>query len=257
MKTFSIQLATPFVLLFLLVIFAINVPNVPPPNSPQESNHLVKQQPSETMKPEINNVPSTGKIIRTIIDSIIKKPEYRKTDIDYSVKVGEEPPEGMCSITNMSEKWLYPNPKRSKDPYTIRRKAEKRLYNCKLFKSNNPEVLNYLAKGIASWYGENLFHGKKTSTGIVYDQYKLTTAHKTLPGGALMSITNEETGKSSCALNIDKGPFHGDRIIDLSYQLAKNLGLHKKGTATVTVDVKRIIPLKDYKSGKFKIPKTC
>ncbi len=92
----------------------------------------------------------------------------------------------------------------------------------------------HLERGVASWYGPK-FHGKKTSSGERYDMYQWTAAHKTLPLPTYALVTNLENGRSLIVKINDRGPFVGDRIIDLSYAAAKALGLDKKGTARVQV----------------------
>jgi rare lipoprotein A len=90
--------------------------------------------------------------------------------------------------------------------------------------------------GIASWYGRD-FHGKPTSSGEIYDMHQLTCAHKTLPLGTTVMVTNMENGKSLELKVNDRGPFVKERIIDLSYAAAKILGMWEKGTAYVKVEV--------------------
>jgi rare lipoprotein A len=89
-------------------------------------------------------------------------------------------------------------------------------------------------RGIASWYGPK-FHGKKTSSGEIYDMHQMTAAHKTLPLPTYALVTNLENGRNLIVKINDRGPFVGDRIIDLSYAAAKHLGLDRKGTARVQV----------------------
>lgn len=88
--------------------------------------------------------------------------------------------------------------------------------------------------GTASWYGSK-FHGRRTSSGEPYDMYAMTAAHKTLPLPTYAKVTNVENGRSVVVRVNDRGPFHGRRIIDLSYTAAAKLGVVKKGTAKVEV----------------------
>lgn len=97
----------------------------------------------------------------------------------------------------------------------------------------------YDQKGIASWYGPN-FHGHRTSSGDVYDMYAMTAAHKTLPLPTFVRVTNLRNGRTVIVKVNDRGPFHENRIIDLSYAAAKKLGIIKDGTGLV--DVKVITP---------------
>lgn len=90
--------------------------------------------------------------------------------------------------------------------------------------------------GIASWYGPD-FHGKRTANGEVYDMYKLTAAHKTLPFHSLVEVENQDTGKRVMVRVNDRGPFVKGRIIDLSYSAAQKLGLASDGVAPVTLRI--------------------
>jgi len=92
----------------------------------------------------------------------------------------------------------------------------------------------YREKGMASWYGTK-FHGRKTSNGETYDMFAMTAAHKTLPIPCYVQVTNLENQRSIIVRVNDRGPFHGDRIIDLSYAAAKKLGYSDRGTARVEV----------------------
>lgn len=90
--------------------------------------------------------------------------------------------------------------------------------------------------GIASWYGAK-FHGHTTSNGEIFDMYQVSAAHKNLPIPTYARVTNLDNGKSIIVRVNDRGPFHGDRIIDLSYAAAVKLDYHLKGVARVRVDV--------------------
>ncbi len=94
----------------------------------------------------------------------------------------------------------------------------------------------FVQQGIASWYGPD-FHGKTTSSGDLYDMYKMTAAHKTLPIPAYVRVTNLENGKSSVVRVNDRGPFIEGRIIDLSFVAAQKLGVVANGTARVEIRV--------------------
>ena len=91
-------------------------------------------------------------------------------------------------------------------------------------------------KGVASWYGPN-FHGGKTSNGEYYDMTALTAAHKTLPMNTQVKVTNLDNGRSTIVRINDRGPFVSNRIIDLSYEAAKEIGMIKKGTANVKLEI--------------------
>jgi len=99
-----------------------------------------------------------------------------------------------------------------------------------------PSAKGYSEEGMASWYG-NKFHGRKTSNGETYSMYGMTAAHKTLPIPAYVRVTHLANGRQIIVRVNDRGPFHGGRIIDLSYAGAKKLGYADKGTARVRVEV--------------------
>lgn len=92
----------------------------------------------------------------------------------------------------------------------------------------------YQERGLASWYGTK-FHGKRTSSGEPYDLYAMTAAHKTLPLPTYVEVTNLDNGRSVVVKVNDRGPFHEDRIIDLSYAAAVKLGTMSNGTGRVEV----------------------
>lgn len=101
-----------------------------------------------------------------------------------------------------------------------------------------------IQKGIASWYGED-FHGKLTSNKEIYNMHAMTAAHKTLPFGTYVRVTNLTNGKSVVVRINDRGPFVKGRIIDLSYAAAKKLGMSETGVAPVEIKVlKRFSPKK-------------
>jgi rare lipoprotein A len=93
----------------------------------------------------------------------------------------------------------------------------------------------YREQGIASWYGPQ-FHGKRTSSGEVYDMHEFTAAHKTLPLPSLVKVTNLDTGRSLVVTVNDRGPFVKNRLIDLSFAAATELDIVKTGTGRVQVE---------------------
>ena len=104
---------------------------------------------------------------------------------------------------------------------------------------------NYVEKGIASWYGTK-FHGRRTSSGETYDMYAMTAAHKTLPLPTYVQVKNLNNGKYIIVKVNDRGPFHENRIIDLSYTAAIKLDIIKKGTGLV--EVRAIDPIRSTKN---------
>jgi rare lipoprotein A len=99
-----------------------------------------------------------------------------------------------------------------------------------------PSNQGYAERGIASWYGTK-FHGRNTSNGERYNMYAMTAAHKTLRLPAYVRVTNLRNGKQVTVRVNDRGPFHGNRIIDLSYAAAQKLEMIGEGTALVEVEI--------------------
>ncbi len=97
------------------------------------------------------------------------------------------------------------------------------------------EYIPYKKRGLASWYGKR-YHGQKTSTGEIYDMYAMTGAHTILPIPSYARVTNPANKKSVVVRINDRGPFHSDRLIDLSYAAAYKLGLVAKGSGIVDVE---------------------
>jgi rare lipoprotein A len=97
-----------------------------------------------------------------------------------------------------------------------------------------PDPRGYVERGIASWYG-NKFNGYMTSSLEPYDMYAFSAAHKTLPLPSYARVTNLDNGKSVVVRINDRGPFHENRLIDLSYAAAVRIGIWPKGTGLVEV----------------------
>ncbi|MFQ5901602.1 MAG: septal ring lytic transglycosylase RlpA family protein [Thermodesulfobacteriota bacterium] len=91
-------------------------------------------------------------------------------------------------------------------------------------------------EGRASWYGKD-FHGKRTANGEIYDMYKVSAAHKTLPLGTIVRVKNLDNAKTVVLKINDRGPFVKGRIIDLSYAAAKKIGMVEKGVTDVRLKV--------------------
>jgi rare lipoprotein A len=99
-----------------------------------------------------------------------------------------------------------------------------------------PTAVGHVERGMASWYGPG-FHNERTSSGEPYDMYAMTAAHKTLPIPVYAEVTNVRNGRRVVVRINDRGPFVGDRIIDLSYTAAWKLDMLREGTAPVEVRV--------------------
>ena len=97
-----------------------------------------------------------------------------------------------------------------------------------------PSSKGYREQGTASWYGTK-FHGKRTSSGEPYDLYAMTAAHKTLPLPTYVEVTNLNNGRTAIVKVNDRGPFHDDRLIDLSYAAATRLDILPTGTGQVEI----------------------
>lgn len=114
----------------------------------------------------------------------------------------------------------YGNP----ESYTVRGKTYQ------VMKSSQ----GFVQSGDASWYG-TMFHGRKTSSGEIYNMYAMTAAHKSLPLPTYVEVTNKSNGRTAIVKVNDRGPFHDGRIIDLSYAAAQKLGVVGVGTAPVEI----------------------
>lgn len=110
------------------------------------------------------------------------------------------------------------------DPYTV------------FGRTYNPHLTSkgYKAQGLASWYGDD-FHGKTTANGETYNMYAMTAAHRTLPMGSMLEVTDRDSGRKVIVRVNDRGPFADpdQRIIDLSYSAASKLGIANKGITPV------------------------
>src|SRR5438067_11810205 len=94
----------------------------------------------------------------------------------------------------------------------------------------------YVETGIASWYGPP-YSGRKAATGEIFDMNQPTAAHKTLPLNSIVRVTNLKTGKSIVLRINDRGPFVGDRVLDLSMEAAKEIDVYRMGLAPVKIEV--------------------
>ncbi len=137
---------------------------------------------------------------------------------------GENAPANIDSIPSATLKTEQPY-KRANKPYSA------------LGQQYTPmtSYVPYKKQGVASWYGKR-FHGKKTSTGEVYDMYAMTAAHTTLPIPSYAKVTNPANGRFVIVRINDRGPFKRDRLIDLSYAAAYQLRLIKQGSGLVEVE---------------------
>jgi rare lipoprotein A len=109
-------------------------------------------------------------------------------------------------------------------------------YGCSSTRPAQPPTTPQVLRGIASWYGEE-FAGRTTANGEIFDPLLLTAAHRTLPFGTVADITNPKNGQTVRVRVNDRGPYIGNRIIDLSYAAARQIGLIEPGVGDVEINV--------------------
>lgn len=159
-----------------------------------------------------------------------------KDDIDYEKASGggrysilqDHAPTGDIKVDHLPDlvpKWEQKSRGGNKSPYEV--------WGKKYWVMDSAQ--GYVAEGTASWYGKK-FHGHKTSNGETYDMYAFSAAHKSLPLPTYLKVTNLDNQRSVIVRVNDRGPFHGDRLIDLSYAAAARLDYHKKGLARVKIE---------------------
>ncbi len=139
----------------------------------------------------------------------------------------DRPPEQPVDVSRVPDavpRWEPRSLAGNRSPYTVWGRAYQVL----------DSAAGYREQGIASWYGKK-FHGYQTSNGEVYDMYAMSAAHKALPLPSYVQVTNLENGRSVVVRVNDRGPFHEERLIDLSYAAAARLDMLRQGTARVEV----------------------
>ncbi|MCD0503101.1 septal ring lytic transglycosylase RlpA family protein [Bordetella petrii] len=142
---------------------------------------------------------------------------------------GANPPADLDNIPDAIPR-LEPLARGANQPYTVFGKR---------YVPVNDDSKAYTERGTASWYGKK-FHGNRTAIGEVYDMYAMTAAHPTMPLPSYARVTSSLNGRTVVVRVNDRGPFHSDRIMDLSYAAARKLGLIGPGHGEVTVE--RILP---------------
>lgn len=141
---------------------------------------------------------------------------------------GDDTPQGLQATPDAEPK-VEPYSKWGNRPYVVFGK------NYEPFTHDAP----FKQRGVGSWYGKK-FHGQKTSSGELYDMYKMTAAHPTLPIPSYARVTNVNNGVSVIVRINDRGPFHSSRVIDLSYTAALKLGYLGKGSSEL--EIERLLP---------------
>ncbi len=179
----------------------------------------------------LNRLPSFLLMVAAmVLAGCSSKPTTTQTDPPgrYTM-VQDRGPAADVDVTNVGNAVpRYEAPRRAgnKSPYTVWGKQ---------YSVMSPEnAVGYVQQGTASWYGKK-FHGHTTSNGEIYDMYKMSAAHKSLPIPSYARVTNLDNGRSVIVRVNDRGPFHGDRLIDVSWAAAKKLGFMGNGTARVEV----------------------
>ncbi|MFC4259407.1 septal ring lytic transglycosylase RlpA family protein [Marinobacter lacisalsi] len=132
----------------------------------------------------------------------------------------------VSGVVNAVPRYEEPRKAGNKSPYVV--------WGKKYWVMERASADGYVETGIASWYGKK-FHGHRTSNGEIYDMYQMSAAHKSLPLPSYARVTNLDNGRSVVVRVNDRGPFHGDRLIDLSWAAAKKLDYLGSGTARVEV----------------------
>ncbi|MCG2585481.1 septal ring lytic transglycosylase RlpA family protein [Massilia sp. TS11] len=191
----------------------------PAPRSPAPAPTPAARTPAVTPA----NVPSQDPATPTLPAANSGRGGYYKDD-----GPGENPPPNLVDMPDADVKLEPLNP-RTNRPYVIFGKTYTPL----------GEYDPYVQEGVGSWYGKK-FHGQRTSSGEPYDMYKMTAAHPLLPIPSYIRVTSLESGKTVVVRVNDRGPFHAERIIDLSYTAALKLGILGKGSHKVRIE--RILP---------------
>lgn len=138
---------------------------------------------------------------------------------------GDNPPPNLDAIPDAVPR-VEPLHRAANRPYTVLGQSY----------TPNPSLKVYKQVGVASWYGRR-YHGQKTSVGEIYDMYAMTAAHPTLPVPSYARVTNLKNRKSVVVRVNDRGPFHSDRLIDLSYTAAHKLDVLAGGSTMVEVEL--------------------
>ena len=205
-------LRLPLFLLPLLLAACVTTPV--PPKTPAAKAPAGKVNPITRLPPQTQPVPP---------------PEQRPAfGTDEFNRIRDAAPDAPVDVSNIPDAVPVDEPLSkygNRTPYTVLGETYELL----------PTARGFRQSGGASWYGKK-FHGLKTSSGERYDMYKMTAAHRNLPLPTYVRVTNRANGKSVIVKVNDRGPFHSDRIIDLSYAAAGKLDMLKTGTARVDIE---------------------
>ncbi len=157
------------------------------------------------------------------IDHVLNELSRQHNNASSIVQANRQP----ISLANNSQLLA-----KSKDTSTATRDGDV-LERLSAVASNS--VNKFQQNGMASWYGRQ-FNGHKTASGEIYNQNSLTAAHRSLPLNCYIKVTNKSNGKSVIVKVNDRGPFHGSRVLDLSYAAANKIGIANTGTGNVSIE---------------------
>lgn len=208
-------LRLPLVLLSLLLAACVTTPvpqKSPPAKAP--AGTAGKVNPITRLPPQTKPVPPPG-----------QRPAFGTDEFN---RIRDAAPDAPVDVSSIPDAVPVDEPLSkygNRTPYTVLGETYELL----------PTARGFRQSGGASWYGKK-FHGLKTSSGELYDMYKMTAAHRNLPLPTYLRVTNQANGKSVIVKVNDRGPFHSDRIIDLSYAAAAKLDMLKTGTARVDIE---------------------
>lgn len=220
--------------------------------TPAELEALANQQPltadgntlqrAEAIAAQINQLAQTPNFNANTIHL-----DFDQTAKQYVIKVGESPLISLDKTTVLPEKTLANHQAALQMTNRLRRllggaeplaaaPAAPQMVN--VTASDVYTSINPIRGGMASWYGPG-FHGRRTANGERFNQYALTAAHKSLPFGTKVKVTNLRNGQSVVVRINDRGPYAHGRVIDLSKGAAQAIGVHSSGVARVALDIIR------------------
>ena len=215
----------------LLVLMLAACSSAPPrPQAPMQPATQPPQAQAPTAVPSLPD--GAGEAERNnarVCRQVIQHDErnYTKGGL-YAPGVADAHPDGELDISLLKEPVPRAEPKSragNRSPYKVLGRS--------YYVRDSAE--GYKERGIASWYGTK-FHGRRTSSGEIYDMCQFSAAHKSLPIPSFVRVTRLDTGQSVIVRVNDRGPFHEGRIIDLSFAAASKLGINRLGTAKVEVE---------------------
>jgi rare lipoprotein A len=189
-------------------------------SAPQQPAHTPAVRPAPAAKPSVKPEPG----VPVLPPAGSGRGGYYQDD-----GPGENPPPNLMATPDAEVRNEPLNPRNSK-PYVVFGKTYTPI--------TDPDK-TFVQRGLGTWYGKK-FHGQRTSSGEIYDMYKMSAAHPTLPIPSYAKVTNLDNGNQVVVRINDRGPFHSTRVIDVSYTAALKLGLLGKGSHQL--EVERILP---------------